>query len=105
MRTTLTQASWRRRDMVTWLVTCATEVGYDALISVMQNWFNLFTPMEATGACGSIYLRQWRRQVRACVLISQNADRFSVIIPHFAIVAKAGIDNKKNTWLEFYCLY
>ena len=50
MRMTILHASWRRRDMVTWLVTCATEVGYDALVSIMQNWFTLFTPMEATGA-------------------------------------------------------
>lgn len=35
--------------MVRWLVTCATEVGMDALTSVMQNWFQLFTPTEATG--------------------------------------------------------
>mgnify|MGYP006952276174 FL=1 len=35
--------------MVRWLVTCATEVGVEALISVMQNWYQLFTPTEATG--------------------------------------------------------
>lgn len=35
--------------MVRWLVTCATEVGMEALTSVMQNWFQLFTPTEATG--------------------------------------------------------
>lgn len=35
--------------MVRWLVTCATEVGVEALVSVMQNWYQLFTPTEATG--------------------------------------------------------
>ena len=51
MRMTVSHLHWRRREMVTWLVTCATDVGYDALISVMQNWFSYFTPLEATGAC------------------------------------------------------
>lgn len=46
--------------MVRWLVTCATEVGMEALTSVMQNWFQLFTPTEATGMCyfKFFYLRQ-----------------------------------------------
>lgn len=35
--------------MVRWLVTCATEVGVDALISIMQNWYQFFTATEATG--------------------------------------------------------
>lgn len=35
--------------MVRWLVTCATEVGLEALISLMQTWKLLFTPTEATG--------------------------------------------------------
>jgi len=35
--------------MVRWLVTCATEVGVEALVSIMQNWYQLFTPTEATG--------------------------------------------------------
>lgn len=53
MRMTLTSLNWRRREMVRWLVTCATEVGVSALISIMQNWFTLFTPTEATGAVAS----------------------------------------------------
>lgn len=46
---TLASHNWRRREMVRWLVTCATEVGVDALISIMHNWYSLFTPTEATG--------------------------------------------------------
>lgn len=49
MRMTLTCLNWRRREMVRWLVTCATQLGLDALISIMQNWYQLFTPTEATG--------------------------------------------------------
>ncbi|CAH1776046.1 unnamed protein product [Owenia fusiformis] len=49
MRMTLTALNWRRREMVRWLVTCATEVGVDALLSIMMNWVQLFTPIEATG--------------------------------------------------------
>uniref|UniRef100_A0A8C8DK55 Zinc finger SWIM-type containing 6 n=1 Tax=Oryzias sinensis TaxID=183150 RepID=A0A8C8DK55_9TELE len=48
MRITLSTLNWRRREMVRWLVTCATEVGVYALDSIMQNWFTLFTPTEAT---------------------------------------------------------
>lgn len=46
---TLSSLNWRRREMVRWLVTCATEVGVDALISIMQNWYQFFTATEATG--------------------------------------------------------
>lgn len=49
MRMTLTCLNWRRREMVRWLVTCATQLGLDALMAIMQNWFQLFTPTEATG--------------------------------------------------------
>lgn len=40
--------------MVRWLVTCATELGLEAVISIIQNWYKLFTPTEATGK--AIYL-------------------------------------------------
>ena len=46
---TLSSVNWRRREMVRWLVTCATEVGFEALLSIMHNWYQLFTPTEATG--------------------------------------------------------
>ncbi len=49
MRKTLSPLSWRRHEMVRWLVTCATELGFDALLSLMQNWKTFFTPLEATG--------------------------------------------------------
>uniref|UniRef100_UPI00358F311A zinc finger SWIM domain-containing protein 6-like isoform X2 n=1 Tax=Myxine glutinosa TaxID=7769 RepID=UPI00358F311A len=48
MRMTLSTMNWRRREMVRWLVTCATEVGVCALMSIMQSWYTLFTPIEAT---------------------------------------------------------
>ncbi|XP_076307460.1 zinc finger SWIM domain-containing protein 5-like isoform X1 [Tachypleus tridentatus] len=53
MRMTLSSLNWRRREMVRWLVTCATEVGLEALISIIQNWYQLFTPIEATGPVAS----------------------------------------------------
>ena len=52
MRMTLSSVNWRRREMVRWLVTCATEVGFEALLSIMHNWYQLFTPTEATGNSG-----------------------------------------------------
>ncbi|XP_077478112.1 zinc finger SWIM domain-containing protein 6-like [Stigmatopora argus] len=53
MRMTLSTLNWRRREMVRWLVTCATEVGVFALDSIMQGWFTLFTPTEATSVVAS----------------------------------------------------
>ncbi|XP_064605043.1 zinc finger SWIM domain-containing protein 5-like [Liolophura sinensis] len=53
MRMTLSTLNWRRREMVRWLVTCATEVGIQALLSIMQNWYTLFAPIEATGTVAS----------------------------------------------------
>ncbi|KAH1000935.1 hypothetical protein HUJ04_013204 [Dendroctonus ponderosae] len=35
--------------MVRWLVTCAVELGLEALTSLMQNWFQFFTATEAAG--------------------------------------------------------
>lgn len=49
MRLTKASMNWRRREMVRWLVTCATEVGIEALLSVMSMWNQLFTATEATG--------------------------------------------------------
>ncbi|XP_029474705.1 zinc finger SWIM domain-containing protein 5 [Rhinatrema bivittatum] len=48
MHMTLSTLNWRRQEMVRWLVTCATEVGVRALVSILQSWFTLFTPTEAT---------------------------------------------------------
>ncbi|CAK6445419.1 unnamed protein product [Pipistrellus nathusii] len=47
MRMTLSTMTWRRREMVRWLVSCATEIGAQALMNIMQNWHSLFTPVEA----------------------------------------------------------
>jgi hypothetical protein len=49
MRLTRNSMNWRRREMVRWLVTCATEVGLEALLSIMAMWSQLFTATEATG--------------------------------------------------------
>lgn len=40
--------TYKRREVVKWMVLCATEVGLDALITIMHKWSELFTPMEAT---------------------------------------------------------
>ena len=40
--------NWRRREMVRWIVTCATEVGVEALLSIMQSWYQYFAPIEAS---------------------------------------------------------
>lgn len=46
---TVSSLNWKRREMVRWLVTCAIEVGFQALLSIMQNWHSFFTPLEAAG--------------------------------------------------------
>ncbi|XP_071800276.1 zinc finger SWIM domain-containing protein 6-like [Asterias amurensis] len=48
MRMTLSNMNWRRREMVRWMVTCATEIGVSALVTIMQSWYSLFSPTEAT---------------------------------------------------------
>uniref|UniRef100_A0A8C2PMJ3 SWIM-type domain-containing protein n=1 Tax=Capra hircus TaxID=9925 RepID=A0A8C2PMJ3_CAPHI len=48
MRMTLSTLNWRRREMVRWLVTCSELKSVYALDSIMQSWFTLFTPTEAT---------------------------------------------------------
>ncbi|KAK7508339.1 hypothetical protein BaRGS_00000578 [Batillaria attramentaria] len=48
MRMTLMTLNWRRREMVRWLVTCATELGPQALITIMHKWYQYFAPIEAT---------------------------------------------------------
>ncbi|XP_042549667.1 zinc finger SWIM domain-containing protein 4 [Dipodomys spectabilis] len=47
MRMTLNTMTWRRREMVRWMVSCATEMGAPALMKVMKSWSSLFTPVEA----------------------------------------------------------
>ncbi|KAK0052119.1 zinc finger SWIM domain-containing protein 5-like isoform X1 [Biomphalaria pfeifferi] len=48
MRMTLMTLNWRRREMVRWIVTCATQVGVDALLAIMQSWYQYFAPVEAS---------------------------------------------------------
>ncbi len=48
-RLTLSSVNWRRREIVRWLVTCAVEAGFEALLSLMRSWSGLFAPAEATG--------------------------------------------------------
>ena len=48
-----TQILQRLYYFISTLVTCATEVGLDALVSLMQTWKHLFTPTEATGLVAS----------------------------------------------------
>lgn len=49
MRLTLNRPGWHRSEMVRWLVKCATELGYEALVELMASWYTFFTPSEATG--------------------------------------------------------
>ncbi|XP_052274168.1 zinc finger SWIM domain-containing protein 6-like [Dreissena polymorpha] len=58
MRMTLMSMNWRRREMVRWLVTCATEIGVHALMSIMQIWYSLFQPIEATGMVATTIMAQ-----------------------------------------------
>merc|ERR1712038_1036016 len=38
MKNTKSSSVWRRRDMVRWLVTCATEIGREGVTSLLQSW-------------------------------------------------------------------
>uniref|UniRef100_F6S4B2 SWIM-type domain-containing protein n=1 Tax=Ciona intestinalis TaxID=7719 RepID=F6S4B2_CIOIN len=48
LRMTMQGGTWRRTEMVGWLVTCATEIGLCALVSIIKTWYTLFTPVEAS---------------------------------------------------------
>uniref|UniRef100_H2YXM4 SWIM-type domain-containing protein n=1 Tax=Ciona savignyi TaxID=51511 RepID=H2YXM4_CIOSA len=70
LRMTIQGGTWRRTEMVGWLVTCATEIGLCALVSIIKatllwqpssliflysglkrcksTWYTLFTPVEAS---------------------------------------------------------
>lgn len=74
MRMTLTCLNWRRREMVRWLVTCATQLGLDALMAIMQNWYQLFTPTEATGPVATtIMSHSARLNLNVMVCIKENS--------------------------------
>ncbi len=49
LRMTVGSPSWSRREMVRWLVTCASTLSLDAVLSILHNWHQLFTPIEASG--------------------------------------------------------
>ena len=59
LRMTLSSVNWRRREMVRWLVTCATELGLDALLSIMQNWSVYLDVRHSTGSLGEAYVHLW----------------------------------------------
>lgn len=68
---TLMTLNWRRREMVRWIVTCATEVGVEALLSVMQSWYQYFAPVEASSKCTvSLYVASEKYHVIVYVLFS-----------------------------------
>lgn len=73
MRMTLTCINRSRRDMVRWLVTCATQLGIDALMAIMQNWNQLFSPTEATSHVASTIMSHAAR-LNLNVMVSYRAD-------------------------------
>ena len=47
VRMTICQSDAKRREIVRWLVNCAVELGFNALMNLLQSWHSLFTPVEA----------------------------------------------------------
>lgn len=91
MRMTLINLHFRRREMVRWLVTCATQLGLDALMVIMQNWYQLFTPTEATGLVASTIMSTSARlnlTVMVCVkhLLFSIIFAIRYIIKHFYFI-------------------
>ncbi|XP_076814143.1 zinc finger SWIM domain-containing protein 5-like isoform X2 [Clavelina lepadiformis] len=66
LRMTMQGGTWRRTEMVGWLVTCATEIGLSALMSVIKSWYTLFTPVEAC------------TMVASCVISANTAMRLNL---------------------------
>lgn len=79
MRMTLTCLNWRRREMVRWLVTCATQLGLDALLAIMQNWYQLFTPTEATGPVATTIMSHSAR-LSLNLMVNYKRDNIIIII-------------------------
>lgn len=102
MRMTLTSLNWRRREMVRWLVTCATEVGVSALISIMQNWFTLFTPTEATGAVASTIMSH--TTVMRLQLDRSKQDELAACARSLALQCATKV-NYSFKWFLLFCLY
>ncbi len=50
--------NWFRRDMIRWAVSCASLLGFDAMISLMDNWSHLFSPLEAAGKVFSLFFNK-----------------------------------------------
>nr|XP_046914937.1 zinc finger SWIM domain-containing protein 4-like isoform X1 [Dermatophagoides farinae] len=47
-----------RKNTIHWLVTCATEIGYDKIVYLMRNWKEYFSPSEAVRHVASAVLAQ-----------------------------------------------
>nr|XP_027198937.1 zinc finger SWIM domain-containing protein 4-like [Dermatophagoides pteronyssinus] len=47
-----------RKNTIHWLVTCATEIGYDKIVYLMRNWKEYFSPSEAVRQVASAVLAQ-----------------------------------------------
>lgn len=80
---TVGSPSWSRREMVRWLVTCASSLNIDSVISVVRNWSQLFTPVEAAGMknkCYYFYIICMYRLLRQFCLLR-----------HYTIICFAGI--------------
>src|SRR6218665_2466617 len=70
MRLTLNRPGWHRSEMVRWLVKCATELGYEALVELMASWYTFFTPSEATGRRHFLRSQELcRRRIFCCMCL------------------------------------
>jgi hypothetical protein len=52
-RKTLGQVDLKRRDFLRWLINCACELGFSALLHLLHNWPTLFSPVEAVASVTS----------------------------------------------------
>lgn len=58
VKMTLSSTDNKRKEIVRWIVTCSTEIGFTALYNLMSFWDNFFTPIEAVSPVATFIMNQ-----------------------------------------------
>uniref|UniRef100_A0A5S6QFE6 SWIM-type domain-containing protein n=1 Tax=Trichuris muris TaxID=70415 RepID=A0A5S6QFE6_TRIMR len=56
--------TWCRQEVIQWVVTCASSLSFSAIISLVNNWSQFFTPLEATRIVSPSVLRKAALQAK-----------------------------------------
>ncbi|CDW53823.1 hypothetical protein TTRE_0000209001 [Trichuris trichiura] len=56
--------TWCRQEVIQWVVGCASSLSFSAIISLVNNWSQFFTPLEATRIVSPIVIRKAASQAK-----------------------------------------